>query len=50
VIEFYADAYQALETNAPNLVGKVLPPARDIGSSRSVRGSESIAVDFLSSV
>jgi pimeloyl-ACP methyl ester carboxylesterase len=26
VIEFYADAYQALETNVPNLVNKILLP------------------------
>src|SRR3984893_5197666 len=51
VIEFYADAYQALETNAPNLVGKVLLAGAGhwIQQERPAEVNR-LLVDFLSSV
>jgi pimeloyl-ACP methyl ester carboxylesterase len=51
VIEFYADAYQALEINAPNLVGKVLLAGAGHWIQRE-RPAEvnRLLVDFLSSV
>jgi pimeloyl-ACP methyl ester carboxylesterase len=51
VIEFYADAYQALEINAPNLVGKVLLGGAGhwIQQERAPEVNR-LLVDFLSSV
>jgi pimeloyl-ACP methyl ester carboxylesterase len=51
VIEFYADAYQALEINAPNLVGKVLLAGGGhwIQQERPVEVNR-LLIDFLSSV
>ena len=51
VIEFYADAYQALEINAPNLVGKVLLAGAGhwIQQERPAEVNR-LLVDFLSSV
>jgi pimeloyl-ACP methyl ester carboxylesterase len=51
VIEFYADAYQALEINAPNLVGKVLLGGAGhwIQQERPPEVNR-LLVDFLSSV
>jgi pimeloyl-ACP methyl ester carboxylesterase len=51
VIEFYADAYQALEINAPNLVGKLLLAGAGhwIQQERPAEVNRFL-IDFLSSV
>jgi pimeloyl-ACP methyl ester carboxylesterase len=51
VIEFYADAYQALEINAPNLVGKLLLAGAGhwIQQERPAEVNR-LLIDFLSSV
>ncbi|HEY2526186.1 MAG TPA: alpha/beta hydrolase [Candidatus Binataceae bacterium] len=51
VIEFYADAYQALEGNAPNLAGKVLLPGAGhwVQQERPAEVNR-LLIDFLRSV
>jgi len=51
VIEFYADAYQALEANAPNLAGKVLLPGAGhwVQQERPAEVNR-LLIDFLRSV
>jgi len=51
VVEFYADAYQALEANAPNLAGKVLLPGAGhwVQQERPAEVNR-LLIDFLRSV